>query len=114
MKSAILALGLWLIGAQGVVAQACLPDAATAKADCAACNGHDGADTSCCISVRVQDDVDAAVPKTDLPEKPIALEFASVDPLTTSRPEADDAVVRQAALRAEGPPLYLRNSVLLI
>lgn len=114
MKYAVLAFGLWLAGAQGVVTQACLPGVASQKADCGSCDGRTGSDTSCCITVKAQKDVDAAIPKNDPPEKPAPMEFVVVETGTASWPEATDQTVRMAGVRAEGPPLYLRYEVLLI
>ena len=114
MKVAVLVLGLWLAGAPGVVTQACLPEVASQKADCGSCGGQTGSDTSCCITVKAQKDVEAAVPKNDLPEKPAPMEFVVVETGTTSWPEAIDHAIRLAGVRAEGPPLFLRYEVLLI
>lgn len=115
MKYAVLAFGLWLAGAQGVVAQACLPDVASQKADCGSCDGQtSGESSSCCITVRAQQDADAALPKNDLPEKPVPVDFITVETGTASWSEPADDVVRLAGIRAEGLPLFLRYEVLLI
>lgn len=118
MKYAVLAFGLWLAGAQGFVTQVCSPDMPSSKADCGGCDNQAGRDSSpnlgCCVSDKAQKDVDAAVPKNDLPEKPAPVEFVTLDTSAASRPEATDIIDREAARRAEGPPLYLRYAVLLI
>lgn len=114
MKVAVLAFGLWLAGAPGFVIQTCLPDVGSQKTDCGACDGQAGGDSSCCVTVKAQQDSDAAVPKNDLPEKPTPVDFVTVETGTTSWTGATDDVVRLAAIRAEGPPLFLRNEVLLI
>lgn len=114
MKCAVLAFGLWLAGAQGVVTQACLPDVASQKADCGSSDGQPSNDSSCCITVKAQEDVDAAVHRNDLPEKPTPVEFLIVETGTASWPEAADDIIRLAGVRAEGPPLFLRYEVLLI
>ena len=118
MKLAILALGLWLAGAQGFAAQACCADMPSPKTACDGCGNQATSDTSprpdCCTSLEAQEDVEAAFPRNDLPERP-AIAFLTEDTSFSPWPaDTRDTVVRQASALAEGPPLYLRYEVLLI
>jgi hypothetical protein len=118
MKLAVLSLGLWLAGAQAFAAQTCCYEMPSPKAACDGCGDSSDRDTSsgpdCCTSLESQKDVDVAVPRNTLPENPVVIELLPVDPVFVAwRPEAD-LVAQQAAYLAEGPPLYLRNEVLLI
>lgn len=118
MKVAVLSLGLWLAGAQGFAAQACCSEMPSPKAACDSCGNTDRESSSrpdCCTSLEAQKDVDLAVPRNTLPENPVVIELLPADPaLLAWRPETTDLASQQAACLAEGPPLYLRNSVLLI
>ena len=118
MKYAVLAFGLWLTGAQGVVTQVCRPEMPIPNTDCGGCDDQAGRKSSpnpdCCITVKAQKEVVAAVPKNDLPEKPAPVAFVTLDTVTASWPKAADALLREAAFRAEGPPLFLRYKVLLL
>jgi len=119
MKLAVLSLGLWLVGAQGFAAQACCLETPNPKAACGSCGDSSDRDSSptpdCCMSIEAPKDIDLAFPKTILPENPVVIGLLPLDPAFVGwRPETTDLVVQQAAFLAEGPPLYLRNSVLLI
>jgi hypothetical protein len=119
MKLAVLSLGLWLAGAQGFAAQACCAEMPSPKAACDGCGDSSDRDTSprpdCCTSLEAQKDIDVAIPRNTLPESPVVVELLPVDPAFVAwRPETTDLVAQQAAYLAEGPPLYLRNAVLLI
>ena len=120
MKYAVLALGLWLASAQGFAAQACCSDMPSPKkATCDNCGGESERDNSprpdCCTSMEAQKDVDVVVPNNTLPENPILIEFIpDVAGVIPWQPNTSDLMAREASSRAESPPLYLRNSVLLI
>ena len=120
MKYVVLALGLWLASAQGFSAQACCSNMPTPeKAACGSCGGESERDNSprpdCCTSMEAQKDVDVVVPNNTLPENPVLIEFL-VDTAGSApwQQNTTELIAREASSRAEGPPLYLRYSVLLI
>ena len=118
MKLAILSLGLWLAGAQGFAAEACCSEMPTPKAACDSCGSTDRESSSrpdCCTSLEAQKDVDLVALRNTQPETPVLIELLPVDPSVAPwGTESTDLVLQQASFLAEGPPLYLRNSVLLI
>ena len=120
MKYAVLALGLWIAGAQGFAAQACCSDMPSPKkASCGSCGGESEQKNmprpDCCSSMEAQKDVDIVVPNNTLPENPAFTELLA-DPagLAPWQPNTSDLIAREASSRAESPPLYLRYEVLLI
>ena len=120
MKLVILSLGLWLAGAQGFAAQACCSDMPSPKkASCGSCGGQSERENAprpdCCTSMEAQKDVAIVVPNNILPENPVPIELlAEIATVNPCQQKATDLVAREASSRAESPPLYLRNSVLLI
>jgi hypothetical protein len=119
MRLAVLSLGLWLAGAQGFAAQACCAQMPSPKAACDGCGDSSDRDTSsrpdCCTSPESQKDIDVAIPRNTLHENPVVIDLLPIDPAFVAWcPETTDLVAQQAAYLAEGPPLYLRNEVLLI
>jgi len=118
MKLAILYLGLWLARAQGFADQACCSQMPISKTACDGCGRPAKGESSrpdCCTSLEAQKDVDLVVARNSLPEMPVVIELLAIDPAFASwRPESTHLVAQQVVLQAEGPPLYLRNSVLLI
>jgi hypothetical protein len=120
MNLAILSLGLWLAGAQGFAAQACCSEMPAPKqAACDGCGSGNDHDTSprpdCCTSLEAQKDIDVAVPRQEIPQSPVLVELLTEDATFAAwKPESADVIADQAASRAEGPPLYLRNEVFLI
>lgn len=119
MKLAVLSLGLWLVGAQAFAAQACCSQMPTPKTACDSCGDTSTRDTSstpdCCTSLEAQKDLDVFVPRSTLPEKSVVIELLPGGPVFVAwHPETTELVAQQAAFLAEGPSLYLRNSVLLI
>ena len=119
MKLLILSLGLWLAAAQGFAAQACCSEMPTPKtAACDSCGSTDRESSSrpdCCTSLEAQKDVDLVALRNTQPEPPVLIELLPVDPsVAPLGTESTDLVLQQASFLAEGPPLYLRNSVLLI
>ncbi len=115
IKVAVLLVGLWLTGAQTFAAEVCCSQMPAPKATCGECGGSERESSprpDCCTSLETQKDIDAVIPRHDLPEQPVVFltEDTSFSPW---RPEATDLVVLRSA-RAEGPPLYLRYEVLLI
>lgn len=119
VKTVVLSLGLWLAAAQGFAAQACCGEMPTPRAACDGCGAPGDRESSprpdCCTSLEAQKDVDAVVPRNDLPENPIIVALLTEDTsFAPSRPETTDVVAREVSSRAEGPPLYLRYEVFLI
>ena len=118
MKYAILALGLWLAGAQGFAAQACCSEMPSPKAACDGCGDESDGKTSsrpdCCTSLEAQKDVDVVITRNDVPQHPIVADLLTEDmSFRPWRPQGD-LVVRAAGSHAEDPPLYLRYEILLI
>jgi hypothetical protein len=119
MKLAVLTLGLWLAAAQGFAAQACCSEMSAPQAACDGCGDSSDRGSSsrpdCCSSLEAQKDVELDVPRSTLHDNPVVIDLLPADPgLGTWRPETTEFVVQRAAYLAEGPPLYLRNSVFLI
>lgn len=115
MKPAVLALGLWLAGAQGFAAQACCSEMPSSKAACDGCGQGGAPRPDCCTSLESPKDVDLSVPRTEIPQTPVVVEFLTEEATFTAwRAESADLIAERAASRAEGPPLYLRNQVFLI
>jgi len=119
-KLAVLSLGLWLAGVQGFAAQACCSEMPSPRnTDCHGCGDAGERDTSprpdCCTSLEAQKDVELVVPRNEVPQTPIVVDLLTEDETFSPwRPESADLIAEQAASRAEGPPLYLRNEVFLI
>jgi hypothetical protein len=119
MNLAVLALGLWLAGAQGFAAQACCSDMPAPRAACDGCGDRNDRDTSprpdCCTSLEAQKDIDLAAPRNEIPQTPVVTEFPTEDETFAPwKPVSADLVADRAASRAESPPLYLRYEVFLI
>jgi len=119
LKLAVLALGLWLASAQGFAAIACCAEMDSPKAACDGCADQSSGKTSprpdCCTSLEAQDDLDLAVPRSEVPQLPVLVALLSEDVSANPwRPETTDRIVERAAFLAEGPPLFLRYEVLLI
>lgn len=120
MKFAVLALGLWLVGAQGFAAQACCSDMPSPKkVACGSCGGESERDNSprpdCCTSIEAQKDVDVVIPNNTLPDTPVLIELlADIAVIGPLQSDTNDLIAREASSRAESPPLYLRFAVLLI
>ena len=120
MNVAILSLGLWLAGAQGFAAQACCSEMPIpTPSACDGCGSGNDRDTSprpdCCTSLEAQKDVELAVPRQEIPQSPVLVEFLTEEGTFAAwKSESADAIADQAASRAESPPLYLRNEVFLI
>jgi hypothetical protein len=92
---------------------------ASPKAACDGCGNGDDRETSsrpdCCTSLEAQKDVDLAVPRNEVRQTPVVVELLTEDASFAAwRSESADLIAEQAASRAEGPPLYLRNEVFLI
>lgn len=118
MKLAVLSLGLWLAGAQGMAAQACCSPMPVSPSACDDCGNPSERDSSsrpgCCTSLEAPKDLDRVLARNSLPETPVLVLLLPIDPAAARPPETSDRGSRKASLQAEGPPLYLRNSVLLI
>lgn len=119
MKAAILVLGLCLSGAQSFAAQVCCSEMASQKSSCGNCGDSSRRDApsrpDCCTSLEAQKDVDVALLRNTLPEPPVAIDLLPVDPsLASWHPVTVDLLLQLSGGLAEGPPLYLRNQVLLI
>ena len=119
MKAAILAFGLCLAGAQGFSSQVCCLSRPTEKATCGGCGESSKPATpahpDCCTSLEAQQDIDVAAPKYTLPAAPIVIDLLPIDPaFAPSHPVVAALVAQLSGSRAEDPPLYLRNQVLLI
>lgn len=118
MKLAVLSLGLWLAGAQGMAAQACCSPMPVSNSACDDCGDPSERDSSsrpdCCTSLEAPKDLERVLARNSFPEPPVLILLLPIDPAAAWHPETSDQSSRKASLRAEGPPLYLRNSVLLI
>ena len=119
MKAAILAFVLCLVGAQGFSAQMCCLSMPTQKPACGDCGKSSTpatpAQPDCCTSLESQKDIDVAAPSYTLPVTPIVIDLLPVDPAFAPwQPVVTDLLGQLSGSRAEGPPLYLRNQVLLI
>ena len=119
MKAAILAFGLCLAGAQGLSAQVCCLNKPTQKSSCGDCGESSKpatpAQPDCCTSLDAPKDIDVATPEYTLPVAPIVIDLVPVDPaFAPSHPVVAALVAQLSDSRAGGPPLYLRNRVLLI
>ena len=119
VKFAILTLGLWLVGSQGIATEMCCSEMPSRTAACDGCGDHSDGNTSprpdCCTSLEAQQYIESPIPKNDLPDKPITIDVLTADPIFAPWPaETTEVVALQVAAQAEGPPLYLRYEVFLI